>query len=195
MRFLVCFFLFSITFFGSSAQVWTSAELSSAHTAASVNQLTQEEKLIIQYVNLARMYPQKFALLEVKNYMGEAKYSNYLEDSPYKRSLMVHLRKMKPLPPVIFDASMYALATCFAEESGQRGYVGHNRRDCPEGYYGECCSYGHKKGKDIALSLLIDHDVPSLGHREICLSDRYDKIGVRIAYHKKYGHCAVLDFK
>ena len=195
MRFLVCFFLFSITFFGSRAQGWTAEELSSAHTAVSVSQLTQEEKSIIQYVNLARMYPQKFAELEVKDYMGESGFGTYLQHSPYKRSLMVHLRKMKPLPPVHFDASMYALAKCFAEESGERGYVGHNRRDCPEGYYGECCSYGHEKGRDIALSLLIDHDVPSLGHREICLSDRYDKIGVRIAYHKKYGHCAVLDFK
>jgi hypothetical protein len=48
--------------------------------------------------------------------------------------------------------------------------------------------------RDIVLQLLIDHDVPSLGHRIICLSSAYSVVGVSIQYHSRYGKCAVLDF-
>ena len=50
-------------------------------------------------------------------------------------------------------------------------------------------------GKDIALQWLIDHNVPSLGHREVCLDETYTKIGLSIHSHKREGTCAVADFK
>jgi uncharacterized protein YkwD len=195
MRIIVYIFLFSITFKGSIAQGWTAEELAAANTAVEVGQLNAQEKEVILYVNLARMYPRKFAELEVKNYLGPGGNWQYLKTSEYKVSLLAHLRRMKPVAPVYFDASMYALAKCFAREMGERGYAGHHRRDCTDGFYGECCSYGHDKGKDITLQLLIDHNVPSLGHREICLSESYKGIGVSIAPHKKYEFGAVLDFR
>ena len=90
---------------------------------------------------------------------------------------------------------MFWLASCFAKESGEAGLVGHNRISCFEGFEAECCDYGHNEGKDIAISLLIDHDVPSLGHRKICLDESYDKVGASIKSHKTYGSCCVVDFK
>jgi hypothetical protein len=48
-------------------------------------------------------------------------------------------------------------------------------------------------GKDIALQLLIDDEVPSLGHRINCLSKSYTKIGVSVNFPKKWGICAVID--
>lgn len=182
--------------FSASAQRWTAEEFSAANTAANVTILTTEEKELIRYINLARMYPAKFAETEVKNYIGPKEFGNYLEGSSYKESLYRQLRSLTAVPPIKFDNEMYELAKCFAYESGQIGYVGHNRKNCTEGnYMGECCDYGHNKGKDIALSLLIDHDVPSLGHRKICLSQRYSVVGVKIASHKSYRFCSVLDFR
>ena len=52
------------------------------------------------------------------------------------------------------------------------------RIKCNDGNYAECCSYGMHSAKDIVMQLLIDHDVPSLGHRENCLNNEYSKIGV-----------------
>ncbi|MFN5642602.1 MAG: hypothetical protein ACK4V4_09715 [Sphingobacteriales bacterium] len=182
--------------FSASAQYWTSEEFNAANTASNISFLTTEEKDIIRYINLARMFPSKFADLEVKNYLGPKEFGDYLEDSEYKESLYRQLQNLRPLPPLNFDREMFELAKCFALESGQSGYVGHNRRDCTQGnMMGECCDYGHNKGKDIALSLLIDHDVPSLGHRQICLSNRYRVVGIKISPHQRYRFCAVLDFR
>lgn len=187
----ICFLIKSIGF----SQGWTYEELSKANTALNVSLLTYEEKEAIKYLNLARLYPQKFADVEVKNYLGPVKYGDYLKTSGYKQSLLSELQYKMPVGPLYFDEGMYSLAACFAKESGLNGKVGHNRVACTGGFEGECCSYGHEQGRDIVLQLLIDHDVPSLGHRKICLDDAYNKVGLSIQSHKIYGSCCVVDFK
>lgn len=104
---------------------------------------------------------------------------------------------MSPGPPLFFDYEMYGYAKCFAEESGTSGNVGHVRDKCRtmDKGYGECCSYGYGKGKNIILQLLIDEGISNLGHRKICLSDWFTSVGVSIADHKIWEKCAVLDFK
>lgn len=189
--------LFALLFcccFNGISQSWTTQELEKANTAANVNILSNEEKEAIRYINLARLYPQKFAIIEVKDYLGPSKYGDYLKTSTYKESLLVTLRYKTPVGLLYFDEGMYLLATCFAKESGESGKTGHNRNSCSKGYQAECCSYGPENGKDIALQLLIDHDVPSLGHREICLDDSYNKVGLSIKPHTVYEYCCVLDF-
>lgn len=182
--------------FSAPAQSWTIEELKSAHTAVNITKLTTEEKEVIKYINLARMYPAKFAEVEVKNYVGPEESGDYLSDSRYKISLYNQLKSSLPVLPLQFDDEMYELAKCFAYESAIHGIVGHKRKNCIDGNLrGECCDYGNNTGKDVALSLLIDHDVPSLGHREICLSTDYKRVGVKMASHTKYRYCTVLDFR
>ena len=191
-------FLFTLLFcchFFAISQNWTSEELQKANTAVNISSISSEEKEVIKYLNLARLYPHKFAIIEVKDYLGPLKYGDYLKTSAYKQSLLVELQNRTPVGLLYFDESMFLLASCFAKESGEAGLVGHNRISCLEGFEGECCSYGHNVGKDIAIRLLIDHDVPSLGHREICLDESYDKVGASIKPHKTYGSCCVVDFK
>lgn len=188
------FFLF--TSIPAFAQKWTPTEWATANTAATVSVLTPEEKELIRYINLARLYPAKFAEQEVKDYVGPEIFGDYLKTSPYKQSLYKMLLTSKPLPPLQFDQEMYVLAKCFAIESGSSGTVGHTRKNCVQGdLRGECCSYGYDKGLDVALTLLIDHDVPSLGHRDICLSSNFKSVGIKIATHVRYINCAVLDFR
>lgn len=191
-KILICLLL-SIPAF---AQKWTPEEWNAAHTAANITVLTPEEKEVIRYINLARLYPAKFATLVVQNYVPPAEFGDYLKGSPYKESLYNTLLSLKPLAPLQFDQNMYELAKCFAIESGKLGIVGHERKSCSqEGILSECCDYGSYTGKDIALSLLIDHDVPNLGHRVICLSPNVKAVGVKIAPHKDFKYCTVLDFK
>jgi len=45
------------------------------------------------------------------------------------------------------------------------------------------------------ISLLIDENVHSLGHRKIMLSNEYTLIGVSLQPHINYGTNTVLDFK
>jgi hypothetical protein len=191
LTFVLSIFIYSNAF----SQNWTFDELQKANTAANILNISHEEKEAIKYINLARLFPEKFGKLEVENYLGPEQYGDYLSTSTYKRSLLLELNKRASVGPLYFDESMYLLASCFSKESGDLGIVGHNRISCSENYDAECCSYGMSQGKDIAIQLLIDHDVPSLGHREICLDGEFDKVGASIQNHKIYHTCCVLNFK
>lgn len=168
-------------------------ELSRANTALDVDYLSQEEKDIYLYSNLARMVPKKFnqfyrAYVKVRR----TNWKEMLERNPYFSSLSSHLLKQTPLPALFPDRELFELAKCWAAESGKLGITGHDRVNCPD-VGRENCSYGYSKGIDIALQLLIDDGVESLGHRTNILSNSKG-LGASIQPHTRYGSCAVLDF-
>lgn len=182
---------------GSSAEekVWTDEEMKSANTAANVSYLTAEEKKVIMYVNLARLYPKKYAEKEVL--ARQKSTSVYIRDAVSKtesvNSLVSTLKSMKPLPAYQFSKELYDFAKCFAVESGSSGYIGHKRKKCVGGSFSECCSYGPGQGRDIVLLLLIDAGVTDLGHRKNCLSPNHKRIGCSIQSHQKTDKCCVID--
>jgi hypothetical protein len=194
MKLLVLFLVFLMPGFLSNAQPWTAIQFEKANTAENVNYLSRVEKDVILYINLARMYPAQFAENEVRHYYGPSKYGEYLKNSEYRSSLIEYLNHLKPTHPLLPDNGLYQDARCFAKESGESGYVGHDRKKCPPLKAAECCSYGMEEAKDIVLQLLIDHDVPSLGHRLICLDKSYFRIGVSRYTHTVWEFCAVANF-
>jgi hypothetical protein len=170
---------------------WTQSELIRANTAHNAP-ISEQEKLVFLYVNLARLYPQKFCEFEYQNFLG-VKYNQPSSMTSYQRSLKETLLYATSLVPYTYNSSMQSYAACFSAEKSRTGAMGHNRQTCPENHSAECCSYGHGDALGIVFQLLIDQDVPSLGHREIILSDRYQSMGVSMATHPKYGNCCVLD--
>lgn len=172
---------------------WTTTQLDAANTAKNIAYLSAVERDAIIYINLARMYPKDFAKYEVQDYNGTVKYGDYIKGSPYKQSLIKELNSMQPIPALKFDEELYKDAKCFAAEIGDAGTVTHSRKLCAKQNYAECCSFGMDTGKDIALQWLIDHDVSSLGHREICLDKSYTKIGLSLHKHAKWDVCAVAE--
>ena len=186
-------FIFLICFSFVQAQSWTSTQLAKANTAANIGYLTTVEKECIMYINLCRLYPKEFLQNELLTYYGTDDYGDYLKDSEYRESLIDLLSNCAPLHALNFDDVLYRNALCFAKEQGASGEIGHRRKYCEEGNYAECCSYGMSTAKDIAMQLLIDHNVPSLGHRENCLNSSYTKIGVSIQAHSKWGTCAIFE--
>jgi hypothetical protein len=177
------------------APSWTPAELAAANTAANVVYLDPIEKETLKYINLARLYPQKFMQIEVLPYNGPNEYPDYVKDSPYKASLIADLKVRKPIHAMRASPEITKETDCFAKELGESGRVGHERKTCNElTAGGECCSFGMATGKDVALQLLIDHDVPSLGHRLGCL-DAYKLAGLSYYTHKTWSHCLVLQMR
>jgi len=180
----------------SFAQTWTTTQLTNANTAKEITYLTNVEKECIMYINLCRMYPKEFIKNELLNYFGNERYGDYIKNSVYRTSLITFLRTMPAVNPLYFDQDLYKNAACFAKEQGIAGTTGHKRIKCQSHTFSaECCSYGMDTGKDIAMQLLIDHQVSSLGHRKICLSDNYSIVGISVQTHKQWGFCAVLDLK
>ena len=183
------YFSFSLT-----AQSWTEEELNKANTCKGITELEDNEKEAILYINLARLYPKKFAKVQLADYWGPEKYNRYLDGSEYKESLMDQLiSEQEPMTPLLWDEELQEFATCFAEEQGASGLMGHQRKRCAKGNFAECCAYDMETGLDIAMQLLIYHEVQSLGHRENCLNPELTKVGIKFAVHKKANFCAVLD--
>jgi uncharacterized protein YkwD len=164
---------------------WNAPEYLIANSANNEDYLTTEEKQIYYYLNLARMNPKLFA----ETYLKDLKEStDYFESSLYQE-----LQKLKPLPILKPNRQLYESAHCHAKESGERGFVGHERFKCKEYFMGECIQYGESDALKIIIRLLVDKSTKSLGHRRICLGT-YKELGVAIEPHKTFEKNAVLDF-
>jgi hypothetical protein len=181
----------------SYSQKWGDAKYSNCNTAIEITYLTKDEKEIIWILNLIRSNP-KLAAESILMNRSSAFFVQPSKRNHYFKSLLSTLNSMTPnTNPLFADSSAYVSALCHALTSGKTGYVGHERKrnDCEKDFYGECCDYGNDDPMEIVMSLLLDYDVPSLGHRKICLSSGYTHIGVSIQPHKNYSYNSVLDFK
>jgi len=193
----VLLLLISLTFtVASQAQAFTKAQLDSANTCLSNAAMTKEEKNVVLYINLARMYPKQFAKVYVAKYDIKATGFDYGKAYETDRAALIkRLNETNPMAPLTFAQDLQDLAVCWAKESGTLGKVGHNRVKCPPSYNGECCSYGFQKGIDIVMQLLVDYNVPGYGHRELLLAPRFKEVGVKNGAHKTYKFTSVIDMK
>ncbi len=171
---------------------WADPKYKAANTAANANYLSKEEKETIRLINLCRMNP----MLYLKTYLKDVYEKKPAQRDEYEASLVEEFSKQKSLPPLKPDQVQFKSAKCHAIISGQRGYVGHARKDYPEGsicnFRGECCSYGLSTAENIVKQLIVDDGVPSLGHRHILMGG-YTKIGVSLQPHNGYSWNCVLD--
>jgi hypothetical protein len=171
----------------TSFKAWTETDYQVANTASDEDYLTDAEKNVIYFLNLARKQPKLFAETFLLDRIGKP-------DSENEISLYEELLKREPLPCLKPDKQCWESAKCHAIASGESGYVGHDRTGCTSYFWGECCQYGTSDPLGIVLQLLIDEGVPSLGHRRICLGG-YIQLGVSVQPHTTYGSNAVLDFR
>lgn len=187
----------SVSPLASYNKLWNDVKYSKCNTAVNVTYMSNAEKELIYILNLIRAYPALFTKTVLLKYPSVSGNDDLAKDSFYFISLVNTLNKQKTLDILYPDKNCFESAKCHAYSAGITGYVGHERKtnDCKTKKYfnGECCDYGHSDPLDIVLSLLIDEGIPSLGHRNVMLSS-FNKIGVSIQPHKRYGTNAVFDF-
>lgn len=181
----------------SFSQSWTKSQLDKANTAKNIPYLTKAEKETIMYINLCRLFPKEFSELEVSPYQMDEDYEDsvLLEFKKFKTSLQNDLLNRMGCKSLKFDKTLYLDAKCYSTEISKANRDGHDRINCKETNYAECISFGKKTGKDIALQLLVDASVESLGHRKVCLDKSYTKIGVSSNKHFESEFCAVAEFE
>jgi len=176
---------------------WESSIYVKCNTANDLNYLSQTEKDIIWILNLVRLNPTLFLNSVLLNPLSSV-YKEKKSRSSYLNSLIEDLKVLQSNPIALTpDSNLFISAKCHAFESGKSGYVGHDRKKktCKKDFYGECCYYGLEDAFVVVISLLIDENVRSLGHRKIMLSNEYTLIGVSLQPHIDYGTNTVLDFK
>ncbi len=176
---------------------WDDIKYLECNTAGTVKYMSDSEKEVIYILNLARTNPKLFCETVVKTY-PEINHDYNYKTSNYFRSLIKKMTEMGAVGILHPDSLSYNSAFMHASLSGKTGYIGHDRQDeasrLAQHFWGECCDYGHNNALDIVMSLLIDQDVASLGHREICLDKKYTLIGVSIQPHTEYKYTSTLDF-
>lgn len=173
---------------------WTIEQFDEANTAKKSRYMTENERLVILYCNLARIDGPLFAETFLKNHLNRKKLN-----TSYTQSLFTYLNKrLKPLMP---SKKLYHTSKKHAEKSGKDGSVGHNGFDNRfksvsknYSYFSENCSYGYSEPLEIVFQLLIDQDVKSLGHRKNILSIEVSDVGVSIKPHEKYKYNCVMNF-
>jgi hypothetical protein len=178
----------------SGKHLWSKSEWRSANTARFSFYMSKQTRESIRFMNLSRMYGDKFAQI-------------YLDSIPnkdgYIKSLITTLNKRKPTLPLRPSPNLWAASISHAIISGLAGTTGHQGFNArlfisqPFSFgntIGENCAYGERRGYDIALQLLIDRGVPSLGHRHNILNPDFSRVGGARFFHRGYTWNAVFDY-
>ena len=174
---------------------WNDPKYKACNTAEHVRYLNDVEKQIIYVLNMARMNPKLFCKTVLPHVTDISSFAD--TKSEYYKSLVKEMSAMEPMGLLMPDSLCYVSANCHALTAGKKGYVGHDRQsaDCKkkQHFFGECCQFGVSDPLGIIITLLIDQDTESLGHRHICLGS-YTRMSPAIAPHKVYGTITVMDF-
>lgn len=175
---------------------WKKPTYQACHTAAPATYMSASEQEVIFILNMMRSNPGLFLRSVLLN-PRSAYYIKPGEKNTYKTSLLAEMRKLKSSDVMLQpDALLFESARCHAETSGKTGYVGHDRMvGCRGSFMGECISYGSDNPMAVVMQLLIDEDVPSLGHRRILFNFTYSEAGVATRTHSGYGSNTVIGFR
>lgn len=201
----------------SAENSWTQEEFDRANTAKNTDYLNDEEKKMILYMNLARIDGKKFFDTYFQDFTNAynidmQQYSNFNElkinrKDKYYRGLEKDLKDIKGLPVFSPDETLTWIAQQHAKDMNKNNIAGHvssdgrTVKDRISKYYkgramAENLAFGFSKGLANICMLLLDKDVPDLGHRKNLLNTSYklSLVGATIARHPGYKYCAVMDF-
>lgn len=182
--------------------LWPDTILAKANSAKDVPYMSEEEKLAIFYINLVRTNPPLFADTYLKDYLKE----NKVKKDKDVKSLIEELERTKARVMLQPSEELTDAARKHAKDMGNSGRTGHKAsngmsfQDRMEPLsklfagMNENCNYGNEGGIDAVIDLLIDRNVPNVGHRRNILDPDMRFAGVAIEPHKRWRFNCVQDF-
>jgi len=201
IHFILLICTFTSVLFAQEEQ-WDKETLKKAKTAKQVTYLSEVEKEVIYYSNLARLNPPLFEKTFLVTYIKK----NEIDPNKWIRSAVLALRKTKPMDVLAPKEDLYKAAKKHAIDMGKTGKFGHKSskgksfndrfkhlRNSYNQIY-ENCNYGFSDGLSIVCDFIIDTDVPDAGHRNTLLNPELKYIGTSVEYHKEYLINCVQDF-
>ena len=99
------------------SQEWTAEEIRNTDSARDYPGLTEDEKDLFLYLNLARVYPKKYVRLYLNK---EAMKYLTATEKRYSRSLIRDLNALGSIPPVQPNAELMEMAECFSKEKSEK---------------------------------------------------------------------------
>jgi uncharacterized protein YkwD len=201
----------------ASALNWTGEELAMANTAKDVDYLSDEEKKIIFYMNLARMDGTRFFNTYFQTFVDShnqkmKRYSNYKDlkvnrYDAYYRGLEQDLKRAKNLGILYPDETLTYVSDQHGKDMNRHNISGHVSSDGRtmvnriEKYYknrgmAENLAFGFSGALENVCMLLLDTGIPDVGHRKNILNTTLglNLVGVSIQPHPHYKFSATIDF-
>ena len=180
----------------TNTSAFTKEEIAKANTAANIKSLSQMEKDIILYCNLARLDGAKFWAEYGNNAKGSTAYVSSLESD---------LKSTKNLPMLEPEKSLMEAAAYHANDMYQNNFFEHKSSDGTSfgarvrSYYkgnaiAENISAGMNTAIGVVMQLLVDDGLSTLGHRKNILGAQYVAIGIKTSEHKTWRTVTVQDF-
>lgn len=161
--------------------------IKSANDVKNIKMYSPEEKEAFILTNLVRMAPKEFSIM-LDEYISNS--DNYKKNNPYVISLKKDLLKVKPIKTALMThATLKKVALSHAEYGKRTGSYGHQNvqkrymtvnKEMKHLTYAENCGYHDENALDAFMSLLIDENVRSLGHRKTILNIELTHMGVAI---------------
>ncbi len=198
-----------------AAGLMLTAAVFAASDEKSTGDMGQNEKAVLEELNLARANPSDYA-----NYMEEYKknFNSYyvvVLDGRRSRTLegmkavdeaIAFLKKTDPVPSLSVSRSLTLSARDHLKDLGPLGMTGHTGTDksqpadrigrygTPRTTSGEGIAFGPGGARSIVIQLIVDDGVPGREHRQNVFEPDYRVVGIAIGPHKTYEQMCVIDF-
>lgn len=197
--FLLSFFL--LYFFPTNREVHGNFEKGQILNDSSFGMSPKELK-VLEYMNIVRTDPDYFKNKYLTPYLDSVK----RKPDKWVRSLLKDLDKHKPCGKLVPQEDLHLEASKHAEDLGNSGKASHSSSKglsypkrtkyllAKYSLVSENCQFGYIDPLSIVIDLLIDENIPDLGHRKTILNPELVYAGVSIKPHKKFGYNCVIEF-
>lgn len=183
---------------------WTPEQLNSANTFHKLSYMTLDEKMVLYYINLARIDSKLFVKTILKDYIDSVGTAN-----PRLTSLKRDLGIQKSAKPLMPQKDLHQLAKSYAIHQAKTGQTGSNnfndrtKKLCASERYldvKELLFYSKNQALDVAIGILAGSSelgvVPldiSKKQRKVILSKKFNTIGLSIKTHSDYEYICVFE--
>lgn len=198
---------FSKRKFEDKMSSWSPKQLNSANTFHKISYLTLDEKMVLFYINLARIDSKLFSKTILKDYQA------YLDSTggsnPNLGSLKRDLAMQKSVDPLVPQKDLYQLAKNYAIHQGKTGQTGSNnfigrvKKLCQTEKYleiKELLYYSKKQPLEVAFGILTGYSefgvIPAdivKKQRKLIFQKNINTIGLSFKKHSEYEYVCVFE--
>jgi uncharacterized protein YkwD len=191
------------------------AAVSAAADGQSSGDMDQNERAVLEELNLARTRPSEYASYvedHKRNFKGPLvvvidgrKPTRTLEGIAAVDEAIAFLKKVNPVPALSASRPLTLSARDHVKDIGPRGITGHagsdgsqpidriGRYSRPRTTSGEVITFGSVTARSIVVQLIVDDGVAGRDHRRNLFEPAFRLAGIAIAPHRTYEQVCVVD--
>lgn len=198
-----------------AAGLVSTATILAASDDGSAGGMSQNERTVLEELNLARTRPSEYASYveeHRRNFKGyyvvvvDGRKAKTVEGIKAVDEAIDFLKKAAPVPPLSASPPLTLSARDHVKDLGPRGMTGHvgsdgsqpldriSRYGAPRTTSGEVISFGPVGARSIVIQLIVDDGVAGRDHRESIFDGDFRLAGVAIGPHRNRDYVCVVDF-